>query len=79
MRVAEATLRLWSNAAQRDPSIRSADAVRVDTGAETLDAGAAAILESGHRMVFSGGIRLSLTPKARTVAPVDAAPEKDTP
>jgi lipopolysaccharide export system protein LptC len=59
--------------------IRSADAVRVDTGSEMLDAGAAAILESGHRMVFSGGIRLSLTPKARTVAPVDAAPEKDTP
>jgi lipopolysaccharide export system protein LptC len=58
--------------------MRTSEPVEVDTGSELLTAAEAHILENGHQMVFTGGVRLQLSPKVRTVAPTaatDAPPE----
>lgn len=52
--------------------IRAGEVVRIDTRSEMLEAAQAEILESGHRMVFSGGIRLNLAPKPDAVISLNA-------
>lgn len=47
------------------------DRIEVDTGSETLSAATAQILDNGKQMLFTGGVRMSLTPKVRTVAPIE--------
>lgn len=49
------------------------DRIEVNTGSETLSAAAAKIVDNGKQMTFSGGVRMSLAPKARTVAPIEPA------
>lgn len=55
------------------------DRVEVNTGTETLSAATAKILDNGKQMLFTGGVRMSLAPKARTVAPVEPAADAATP
>lgn len=52
--------------------IVTTEPVEVVTSSETLAAAAAKILDNGKHMLFSGGVRMTLAPKSRTVAPQDA-------
>lgn len=63
--------------------MQTSEPLQIATGSETLAAATAQILDNGKQMLFTGGVTISLAPKARTVAPegdaADPTTQKETP